>query len=93
MKQPKVKMPVSLPLALMIRIEDINADRLNKGYTALETSAFISELVALGLETWEERNNKKHVSGINLEKFFKEIDRGMYPALPIRKKPLLKIVK
>jgi hypothetical protein len=86
-------MSVSLPLALMIRIEDINAARLNKGYTALEINVFMSELIALGLETWEERNSKKHVSGINLEKFFKEIDQGMYPELPARKKPLLKIIK
>jgi hypothetical protein len=86
-------MSVSLPLALMIRIEDINVERLAKGHTALETNAFVSELIALGLETWEERNSRKYVSGINLEKFFKEIDRGMYPELPVRKQPLLKRVK
>jgi hypothetical protein len=86
-------MSVSLPLALMIRIEDINADRLNKGYTALEINTFMSELIALGLETWEERNSKKYVSGINLGKFFKEIDQGIFPELPIRKTPLLKIAK
>jgi hypothetical protein len=86
-------MSVSLPPALTIRIEDINAERLAKGHTALEINAFVSELIALGLETWEERNSKKHVSGINLEQFFKETDQGMYPELPIRKKPLLKIIK
>ncbi|MDR1240137.1 MAG: hypothetical protein LBK27_08475 [Treponema sp.] len=93
MKHPKVRMSVSLPIALMIRIENINADRLNKGHTALETNTFMSELIALGLETWEERHSKKYVSGINLGKFFKEIDQGMFPELSIRKKPLLKIVK
>jgi hypothetical protein len=80
-------MSVSLPLALTIRIEDINTDRLNRGYTALEINAFMSELIALGLETWEERNSKKYVSGIDLQKLFDDFDKEVLG----KRKPLLKI--
>jgi hypothetical protein len=87
MKQPKVRMSVSLPLALTIRIEDINANRVNRGYTAMEVNTFMSELITLGFEVWEERNSRKYVSGMDLKKLFDDFDKEFLG----KRKPLLKI--
>jgi hypothetical protein len=72
---------------MAFRIEDLNKAKQEQGLTALTVNQFLVELIALGIEAWEERNMKrKRVAGMDLQKLFDDFDEVLG-----KHKPLLKI--
>jgi hypothetical protein len=87
MRNAKLAYSLSLPLAMAFRIEDLNKAKQEQGLTALTVNQFLVELIALGIEAWEERNMKrKQVEGMDLQKLFNDFDEVLG-----KRKPLLKI--
>jgi hypothetical protein len=88
MRNGKLTYSLSLPLAMAFRIEDLNKAKQEQGLTALTVNQFLVELIALGVEAWEERNMKrKRVEGMDLQKLFNDFDEEVLG----KRRPLLKI--
>jgi hypothetical protein len=85
MRKATVTYSLALPLAMAFRIEDLNKAKQEQGLTDLTVKQFLVELIALGIEAWEERNMKR-VEGMDLQKLFDEFDKEVLG----KRKPLLK---
>jgi hypothetical protein len=59
-RQKRIPVNVSLPVDFYMHIEDIWQGKWNQGHTVLRFREFVSELISMGFQVWEERNPEPH---------------------------------